>query len=179
MGFPSVFDREATERLGELGDVLGVTAFEIPMPFSLAGHRLRELLLSNVERLEVIEGVRVQELVFADELCTAARAGRWDFDANSYVLATGDLLGGGIIIDDGYVNERLTGRRIGRVHGIPRSVGLRVDGSLNPLLPSTVNNLFACGSILGNYDPVAELSGHGVCVATGYVAGRRAARYGR
>lgn len=179
VGFPSVFDREATERLGELGDALGVTTFEIPMPFSCAGHRLRELLSSNVERVEGIEGVRVQELVFTDDLCTAARAGRWDFEAHSFVLATGDLLGGGIVIDDGYVNERLTGRRIGRAHGVPRSVGLRVNGSLNPLLPSPVNNLFACGSILGNYDPVVELSGHGVCITTGYVAGRRAARYGR
>jgi glycerol-3-phosphate dehydrogenase subunit B len=179
VGFPSVFDCEGTKRLEELGEALGVTTFEIPMPLSLAGHRLRELLSSNVERVEAVEGVRVQELAFADERCTGARAGRRIFEADSFVLATGNLLGGGIIVDDGYANERLSGRRIGRVRGVPRSVGLRVVGSLNPLLPSAVNNLFACGSILGNYDPVSELSGHGVCIATGYVAGRRAARYGR
>jgi glycerol-3-phosphate dehydrogenase subunit B len=179
VGFPSVFDREATERLEELGETLGVTTFEIPMPFSLAGHRLRELLSSNVERLEAVEGVRVQELAFADERCTAARAGRWVFEADSFVLATGDLLGGGIVADDGYANEQLSGWRIGRVRGVPRSVGLHVDGNLNPLLPSAVNNLFACGSILGNYDPVSELSGHGVCIATGYVAGQEAVRCGR
>jgi glycerol-3-phosphate dehydrogenase subunit B len=149
------------------------------MPFSLAGHRLRELLSSSAERDEAIEGVRIQELAFADGRCTAALTGKWAFYADSFVLATGDLLGGGIIIDDGYATERLTGRRIGRVHGVPQSAGLHVDSSLSPLLPSTVNNLFACGSILGNYDPVSELSGHGVCIATGYVAGRRAARYGR
>jgi glycerol-3-phosphate dehydrogenase subunit B len=179
VGVPSVFDREGTERLEKLGEALGVTIFEIPMPFSLAGHRLRELLSSNVERLEVIEGVRVHELAFADERCTAARAGRWDFAADSFVLATGDLLGGGITVDDGHATERLTGRSIGRIHGVPRSVGVHVDSTLTPLLPPPVSNLFACGSILGNYDPVSELSGHGVCITTGYVAGRRAARYGR
>lgn len=179
VGFPSVFDHEATERLEELGETLGVTTFEIPMPFSLAGHRLREQLSSNVERLEVVEGVRVEELAFADERCTAARAGRWAFEADSFVLATGDLLGGGIVVDDGYVKERLTGQRVGQLRGVPRSVGLHVDSTLTPMLPSAVNNLFACGSILGNYDPVSELSGHGVCIATGYVAGQEAARYGR
>ena len=79
VGVPSVFDREATERLQQLGEVLGVTTFEVPMPFSLVGHRLRELLSSNVERVEVVEGIRVQELAFADGLCTAARAKRWAF----------------------------------------------------------------------------------------------------
>ena len=77
------------------------------------------------------------------------------------------------------MNERLTRRRIGKVHDVPRLSGLPVDSTLNPLLPSAVNNLFVCGSILGNYDPISELSGHGACIATGYVAGRRAARYGR
>ena len=76
VGFPSVFDREATERLVELGDVLGVTTFEIPMPFSLAGHRLRELLLSNAERVEVVEGIRVRELGFADGRCMAGTGGK-------------------------------------------------------------------------------------------------------
>jgi glycerol-3-phosphate dehydrogenase subunit B len=179
VGFPSVFDCEAAERIEELGEALGVTTFEIPVPFSLAGHRLRELLSSNAERVEAIEGVRVRELTFADGLCTAVRAGKWAFHADSFVLATGDLLGGGIIIDDGYATERLTGWRIGRVHGVPQSAGLHVNGSLSPLLPSTVENLFACGAILGSYDPVSELSGHGVCIATGFVAGRRVARYGR
>ncbi|MGB8310711.1 MAG: FAD-binding protein [Halobacteriota archaeon] len=179
VGVPSVFDREATERLQQLGEVLGVTTFEVPMPFSLVGHRLRELLSSNVERVEVVEGIRVQELAFADGLCTAARAKRWAFGANSFILATGGVLSGGVGIDDGHMDERLTGWRIGKVHGVPRSAGLHVNNALNPLLPSAVKNLFACGSLLGNYDPVSELSGHGVCIATGYVAGRRAARYGR
>jgi len=178
VGFPSVFDREATERLQQLGEALGVMTFEVPMPFSFAGHRLRELS-SNVERVEVVEGIRVQELAFADDLCTAARAKRWAFGADSFILATGGVLSGGIGMDDGYMNERLTRWRIGEVRGVPRSAGLRVNKALNPLLPSAVNNLFACGSLLGNYDPVSELSGHGVCIATGYVAGWEAARYGR
>jgi len=178
VGFPSVFDREATERLQQLGEALGITTFEVPMPFSFAGHRLRELS-SNVERMEVIEGIRVQELAFADDLCTAARAKRWTFGADSFILATGGMLSGGVGMDDGYMNERLTGWRIGTVRGVPRSGGLHVNNVLNPLLPSAVKNLFACGSLLGNYDPVSELSGHGVCIATGYVAGREAARYGR
>ena len=179
VGFPSVFDREATERLRQLGEVLGVTTFEVPMPFSFVGHRLRELLSSNVERVEVVEGIRVEELAFADDLCTAARAERWAFGADSFILATGGVLSGGIRIDDGHMNERLTGWRIGKVRGVPRSVGLHVNNALNPLLPSAVKNLFACGSLLSNYDPVSELNGLGVCIATGYVAGRRAARYGR
>ena len=179
VGFPSVFDCEATERLEQLGEALGVTTFEVPMPFSLAGHRLRELLSSNVERVEVVEGIRVQDLAFADGLCTAARAKRWAFGADSFILATGGVLSGGVGIDDGHMDERLTGWRIGKVHGVPQSAGLHVNNTLNPLLPSAVKNLFACGSLLSNYDPVSELSGHGVCIATGYVAGRRAAQYGR
>jgi len=179
VGFPSVFDREATERLQQLGEVLGVTTFEVPMPFSFVGHRLRELLSSNVERIEVVEGIRVEELSFADDLCTAACAKRWAFGADSFILATGGVLSGGIGINDGHMNERLTRWSIGKVHGVPRSAGLHVNNALNPLLPSAVKNLFACGSLIGNYDPVSELSGHGVCIATGYVAGRRAERYGR
>ena len=179
VGFPSVFDREATERLQKLGGALGVTAFEVPMPFSLAGHRLGEFLSSNVEHVEVVEGIRVQELAFADGLCTAALAKRWAFGAGSFILATGGMLSGGIGIDNGHMNECLTGWRMEKVHDVPRSVGLHVNNSLNPLLPHAVKNLFACGSLLGNYDPVSELSGHGVCIATGYVAGREAVRYGR
>jgi len=59
--------------------------------------------------------------------------------------------------------------------------GLPVDRDLRPLDASDepeFSNLRAAGAVLGGYDFAAEKSGAGVSLATGYVAGRRAASEG-
>ena len=56
--------------------------------------------------------------------------------------------------------------------------GLPVDRDLRPLDAGDAlefANLRAAGAVLGGYDFAAEKSGGGVSLATGYVAGRRAA----
>ncbi|WP_049992277.1 glycerol-3-phosphate dehydrogenase subunit GlpB [Natrinema salifodinae] len=56
--------------------------------------------------------------------------------------------------------------------------GLAVDRDLRPLDAGDepeFSNLRAAGAVLGGYDFAAEKSGAGVSLATGYVAGRRAA----
>ncbi|HZX65617.1 MAG TPA: FAD-binding protein, partial [Myxococcales bacterium] len=57
------------------------------------------------------------------------------------------------------------------------AAGIRVDADLRPLdAPATDTALFACGTVLGGFDPSRDSGGLGTCALTGLVAGERAAQ---
>jgi len=111
--------------------------------------------------------------------------------AGAVVLASGRFLGGGIRCEpDGRVretvfdlpaaaagrgvlaalpNEHLFAERAAGPHpGL--TAGVQTDGELR------VGSVFACGAVLGGFDPARQQGGLGVCAVTGLVAGRSAAR---
>jgi anaerobic glycerol-3-phosphate dehydrogenase len=111
--------------------------------------------------------------------------------AASVVLASGRFLGGGIRCEsDGRLretvfglparaggrealaalpNERLFAERAAGPHP-GMAAGITVDSELR------AGAAFACGAVLGGFDPARDEGGLGVCAVTGVVAGRRAAR---
>ncbi|MDQ2049453.1 glycerol-3-phosphate dehydrogenase subunit GlpB [Natronolimnohabitans sp. A-GB9] len=203
VGFPAVLgDDDADGVRAELADTLEVDVFEVPMgPPSLPGIRLEELLYGALEDA----GVRVTSGVPVVDYETGANGSDEHIDhvvvdrngteiphrADQYVLATGGLVGKGVrserdrvfepIFDchvphtpdryDWFVDDVFGDQPYARF-------GLAPDRELRPVdatdEPEFVN-LRAAGAVLGGYDYAAEKSGAGVSIATGYVAGKRAA----
>ncbi len=202
VGFPAVLGHDgAAAVVADLRARLGVDVFEIPIaPPSIPGMRLHRILAAAIragggrvhDGMEAVatdgEGGRVAA-VFTE---AAARNRRHTADA--FVLATGGILGGGIVGTeaDGLVEVVFDLPVAGPAergdwlrpeftdpsgHPVYRS-GLRVDGELRPLLPDgsiARSNLHAAGGILAGADPIAERSVDGIALATGRRAGLLAA----
>jgi glycerol-3-phosphate dehydrogenase subunit B len=121
------------------------------------------------------------------KIWSEASARQLSHTAKNYILATGGILGGGINVDShGYAKEMIFNFPIkvpqSRMHQFQEHFlsreshpihlnGLNVDPELHPINGgdnSAIENLFAVGSIVGNCDPVRELSLEGIALATGY-----------
>lgn len=112
-------------------------------------------------------------------------------NAEAFVLASGHLVSGGLVGDRERLREPVFGLPVVGAAGSPyfattflspdghpvMSAGVAVDRFLRPLSDDrpVFDNLFAAGDILAGFDPYRERSGGGVAVATGDLAGRRAA----
>lgn len=200
VGFPAVLglrgDRAVMVQM-DLQARLGREVFEIPvLPPSVPGMRLHHILVAAIEQaggrvFEGMEAVRVD--AEGDRLTavwTQAAARRVAHHAERYVLATGGILGGGIVADaSGEVREVVCGLPVAAVperedwfapeflapggHPIYRA-GLAVDEQLRPLDAGrkvVYANLRAAGSTLARCDSVRERSFEGVALVTGFVAG--------
>ncbi|WP_226480134.1 glycerol-3-phosphate dehydrogenase subunit GlpB [Natrinema amylolyticum] len=174
-------------------------------PPSLPGMRLEDLLYEALEAagVRVTTGVPVVEYETDDAEASATGPERIDrvivdrngaeipHRADQYVLATGGLVGKGVRSERERVFEPIFDCHV--PHAADRydwfvddvfgdqpyaRFGLPVDRDLRPLDAvddPEFSNLRAAGAVLGGYDFAAEKSGSGVSLATGYVAGRRAA----
>ena len=161
-------------------------------PPSPHGWRLQQAIGLGVLRAEV-DGVQVD-----GARIVAAKAGDRAFRADAFVLATGHYIGGGLrksgvtaepllnlgVFHDGKAVATM-GTRLEHMDYLEPAQefrsGLRTDESLRPLDETGLapfENLFAAGSVLGGYE-YAGPSGFGVPILTGWLAGRRAARFGR
>ncbi|WP_368165640.1 anaerobic glycerol-3-phosphate dehydrogenase subunit GlpB, partial [Aeromonas sp. R9-1] len=106
------------------------------------------------------------------------------FEADHFILATGSffsrglesrlrgirepIFGADVLSDperDAWAGRRLFSHHPFMGFGVKTDERLRVLRSGQPL-----TNLFGAGSILAHYDPIAEGSGSGVAVATGWQA---------
>ena len=184
---------ETYERLCEL---TGKTVFEIPTPPpSLPGMRLDEAVKSRYKGFGMyMAGDRILSASAVDGLATCAvteSAPEIRLEADSFVLATGSFLGGGLVstFDEG-IREPLFGLAVDADHDrsawySPRffakeshpflSYGVATDRHLRAKERSgkVIQNLFCAGAVLSGYDPVREGSGGGVAAATGYAAAER------
>ncbi|WP_226038893.1 glycerol-3-phosphate dehydrogenase subunit GlpB [Natrinema sp. DC36] len=177
-------------------------------PPSLPGMRLEDLLYDALEErgVRVTTGVPVVDYETDGDGTTATGSERIDrvivdrhgaevpHRADQYVLATGGLVGKGVESERERVFEPIFDCHV--PHAADRydwfvddvfgdqpyaRFGLPVDRDLRPLDAADkpeFSNLRAAGAVLGGYDFAAEKSGAGVSLATGYVAGRRAASEG-
>jgi glycerol-3-phosphate dehydrogenase subunit B len=202
IGFPAVFGlRQPLVVKRDLEERLGRAVFEIPcLPPSVPGMRLHRLLVTAIEQAggRIYEGMQVVAADAGEGRVTGvwseAAARRRRHQANSFVLATGGVLGGGLVADhDGRVREVIFDLPVAAPtdrsqwfqrdfldpagHPIYRA-GLTVNHAFQPLDGSgqpMYRNVLAAGATLADCDVLRERSLEGVAVVTGYLAGRRAA----
>jgi glycerol-3-phosphate dehydrogenase subunit B len=181
---------------------LGPKVFELISPnFSVPGYRL-QLALENALRESPVRAVTT-EVVGAEcdgrnvrNLLLRDMRARRTVSARNYVVATGKFSSGGLVagdfpaepifglplfsrderVDDKFVQDLLEWNVQDRQLFL--SCGIHIDSSLRPLDPSgepAYENLFAAGSIIGEYDYVTDKCGLGVAMLTGYLGGEKAA----
>lgn len=199
-GFPAVLGVAETSAIhATLSAELDVRVFEIPVgPPSVPGRRLEALLRDavreagvTVHRDRTVADVRAgPESIDAVELADEAD-GPDQLTPGAVVLATGGPAAGGIAADRDGVREPLCSCHVPHPsdrgawtsadplgdHALAR-LGVRIDDAARPLSADHApeyDNLYAAGSVVGGHDPDAEGSRSGVALASGYVAGTRAA----
>lgn len=198
---PAVLGFEPATR-ARLAESLRCTLIEVPtLPPSVPGtrlfRRLRSAFLARGGRLTI--GAKVSGYVRQGERITGVQAetavhGRGRvLPADSVILATGGLYGGGWESDyTGRMWETSAGLPLADVPGIlswferPLLAGegqpvyaarLPTDDALRPLNADGLlfaDNLFAAGHTLGGFSPVSDNCGEGVDVATAAFAARQA-----
>ena len=201
VGFPAVLgDDRSREVRADLEARLGADVFEVPMgPPSLPGIRLEDLFFDALDSAGVNVTVGNPVVDYESDggngrveaVYVEKNGQRTPYHGEQFVLATGGLVGKGIDSDRDGVREPIFGCHVPHPadryewfetaafgeHPFAR-FGVRADGDLRPLSAAGVpefENLRAAGSVLGGYDFAAEKSGSGVSLATGLVAGERAA----
>ncbi|MDS0280752.1 glycerol-3-phosphate dehydrogenase subunit GlpB [Haloarcula onubensis] len=201
VGFPAVLgDDHADEVRADLADRLGADVFELPMgPPSLPGLRLEDRLYAALDdagvRFETGNPVVGYETDRSGDRVASVlveRKGRdVPYAAESFVLATGGLVGKGIASDRERVREPVFDCHVPQpddrydwfvddVFGDQpyARFGVRPDESMRPLDAdgsAEFENLHAAGAVVGGADVAREKSASGVSLATGVVAGREAA----
>lgn len=194
IGFPAVLGlSRAAEVWSVLQDALGRRVFEIStLPPSVPGIRLFGALESAVRRAgarlmigcDVVAARTAAQRVDAVSIQTAAR--RTELEADTFVLATGGILTGGIeLTSEGSVRETVLGLPVG---GVPEDreamfapgyfdrhplskCGLTVDDRLRPVDrdgAAVYDNVFAAGALLRGAEPWREQSGEGISLGTGF-----------
>ncbi|MBA2337569.1 MAG: glycerol-3-phosphate dehydrogenase subunit GlpB [Acidimicrobiia bacterium] len=218
IGFPAVLGLDrASEVVADLRHRLGAEVFEIPVvPPSIPGLRLHRILTAAIRTA----GGRVSDGMAAvgaettghetsgtttsgddghgqrvTAVLTEAAARTRRNAADAFVLATGGILGGGIVgEEDGRLTEVVFGLPVSGPHqrddwlradfadpaGHPvyRS-GLVVDAELRPIGgdgAAVYGNLHAAGGAIAGADAIRERSVDGIALATGHRAGVLAAR---
>jgi glycerol-3-phosphate dehydrogenase subunit B len=198
VGFPAVLGmRKASAVHQSLQNQLERPVFEIPgLPPSVAGIRLHYILKDAIEKnggrvFEGMEGIGCETengrvtAVFS-ETASRNRSHRYQ----QYVLATGGILGGGIVTDHtGLVREVIFDLPLDtpesrqewfqrdfldvKGHPIYRS-GVVVNDELRPIGDDKrvlYENLLAAGTTLAGCEVIRERAFDGVALATGYAAG--------
>ncbi len=204
IGFPPVLGLDNySDTYATLCRELKANVFELISPnFSVPGYRLQASLDAalregsiRVLTAEVVgaerDGRLARNLLLDDALSQRT------VSAKKYILASGKFSAGGLVADD-FPRETIFGLPLfvdcKRVDGVflqdlldhevdakqrILSCGIHVDRSLRPLDAfgePAYENLLAAGSVIGEYDYVAEKCGLGVAMLTGYIAGENAAK---
>jgi glycerol-3-phosphate dehydrogenase len=201
VGFPAVLGlHRSIEVIKDLQDLLGCAVFEIPgLPPSIPGIRLHNLLIQAIQRGggQIFDGMQISGGYGQDRhiqaVLTDASTSQVIHQADTYVLATGGILGGGIATRPyGYTQNIAQETALGLPVQAPEdrwnwlrqkfldkeghpifNVGLEVNAQFQPVDKGGnlyYDNLYAIGGTLGNCDPVRERSLEGIAIVTGWVA---------
>lgn len=203
VGFPPVLGLMRHPETYEIvSHTLQKQVFELISPtFSVPGYRLqlaldmalrsKSIRMVNADVVQAeYDGRKVQNLVLGNG--RSARTAR----GKSYVVATGKFGAGGLVAGDSPMEPIFglplfaQGKRVDNkfVQDLLKYdvdekqlflfCGIHADPSMRPLdAPGDpiYENLFAAGSLLGEYDYVTEKCGMGIALLTGYLAGQKAA----
>jgi glycerol-3-phosphate dehydrogenase subunit B len=195
VGFPAVLGLLNTpDVLRQLEEQLGLPVFEIPgLPPSIPGIRLHNIFTSAIQTLHgsINNGMSVTNAITQSKMVVAvtseAAAKNITHPAKHFILATGGILGGGIIVNnDGYAQDTVFNIAIEippspsdwfydqflstESHPI-HTKGLPIDLAFHPIDKADqliYQNLYAAGNIIGNCDPIRECSVEGIALASGY-----------
>jgi len=186
----------------ELETALGRKVFEIPgLPPSIPGIRLHTILVNAIRQAggEVYEGMKAIGAECAEgrvvKVMTEAAGRSRPHRADRFVLATGGILGGGIVTDyAGRGREAIfdlplvmpTDRRTwfkqdfmdADGHPIYRT-GVVVNHDFQPVNSENrpiYNNLYAIGTTLAHAEAIRERSFEGIALTTGYLVGKNVMR---
>jgi glycerol-3-phosphate dehydrogenase subunit B len=182
----------------ELETTLGRKVFEIPgLPPSIPGIRLHTILVNAIRQAggEVYEGMKAIAAECAEgrvvKVMTEAAGRARPHRADRFVLATGGILGGGIVTDyAGRGRETVfdlplvmpadrrawfkqdfmdaDGHPIYRTGVVVNADFQPVNGENRPIY----NNLYAIGTTLAHAEAIRERSFEGIALTTGYVVGK-------
>lgn len=196
IGFPAVLGMDQSTAVhAALEKALGRPVFEVPtLTPSVPGMRLQHILVRAIqaEGGRVTPGVEALDAKMQDGRVTTvysetpARTMPHRYDL--YVLATGGILGGGIVTDHaGHIRETIFNLPVtcppdpldwfrrdfmdNRGHPIYRS-GIAVDDQFRPVNGGDVlyDNLFCVGTTLAHGEVIRERSFEGVALGSGYAA---------
>ncbi|MDQ7821625.1 MAG: anaerobic glycerol-3-phosphate dehydrogenase subunit GlpB [Candidatus Eremiobacteraeota bacterium] len=178
---------------------LGCPVIElVTLPPSVPGHRLAEAFRRHLLRrgVEFLWGHDAVLEACNGKRCISLELGRgtgkgFSLKGRAFVLATGGVLGEGLMVLPGKIEETVLGIPVhyqkpfaeGDFLGsreLPLAMaGIKVNKALQPLSPETgevlFENVHVAGRTLAGYDPYLEKSDSGVALATGYAAGLNAA----
>lgn len=172
----------------KVADGLGCPYVEmLSVPPGVAGLRIRKALVNLLveQGVEFYENARVTGATIKDgkgESIQIYSTGREKtLTAKAFVVATGGVISGGVILGQGKAKEAVFGVEIPvpadvddwsepEVFGqhLVSRMGVKVDASLRC---AELENVHFAGRTLGGYDYAAEKSGHGVACSTGWQAG--------
>jgi glycerol-3-phosphate dehydrogenase subunit B len=200
VGFPALLGLKHPGRVKEdLENMIGADVFEMPLlPPSIPGIRIFNRLKARlIEQRNVafllgpsVEAVRVEGRRCAGIAVVNAPVSTL-YTADSYVLATGRFLSGGLVADRESIREPLFDLPVIQPQGRDNwfgshffenshplnETGIRIDSHFRPLdADGTVilENVRIAGSILAFHSSIEELSREGVSLSTGYAAAREA-----
>ncbi|MDQ7093084.1 anaerobic glycerol-3-phosphate dehydrogenase subunit GlpB [Desulfosporosinus sp. PR] len=187
-GLVSEFSSSLEQVVAEISlPLVEMTAF----PPSASGGILYEVLKQKFKALggELLVGAGVKAIEAEGKLCRkviVSSKGRDScFSAQSFVLATGGIFGGGIKVTPSIQQETVLGLPLFVPSHWTRpeflgeqpyaQMGVEVDCSLRPLNPQSQEVIFEnvriVGRMLAHYDPWIEQCGGGVSLASGWFAG--------
>lgn len=175
-------------------EALGCPYLELlSIPPGVGAMRLRHALMQRLHELNVefYENAKIIGADVKDSRCVSLKVNAVgniiSHFAKSFVIATGGILGGGVILEAGSARESVFGipipvpenvdewsePEIFGTHLITR-LGVRADKNLNPVNEKgapILENVHFAGRTLGGYDYASEKSGFGAAAATGWKAG--------
>lgn len=182
-------------QLGTLHKTTGLTFNEVAaMPPSLLGIRIEEALTREFRRLggTLLRGDCVTGGEFEyNKLISLSTShlGNTKIHAEHFMMATGSYFSQGLKAQYHNISEPVFGlemdssyqqgawyqNRFAGNHAHPFiAFGVKTDANLHPYRDGKiVSNLYCCGAMLANYDPVFEGCGGGVAIATAYHAVRQ------
>ena len=170
----------------------------VGLPPAVTGFRLRRMLLGCLRKLnvQVIEQSTVIRATVTNGRCSEIVTGNLDrersYRAQSFILASGGLFGGGLQAEPGLVRENIfhlpvafpadihswSHEKLFFTQGQPFArIGVKVDAAMRPVDEAgqvVLENVFVAGKTLAGYDYCFEKSGNGVALATAYRAGLEA-----
>lgn len=182
----------------EARETLGCPIVEMQcLPPAVAGLRLRAALMDKLYSLGVnffenaqVVGANVQA-GSCEGIKVDASGREVIHTAKAYVIATGGVIGGGVILGEGTAREAIFGLNLPVPPNVDdwsepeifgshfiTSLGVPVNSEMRPLIPldgKNLENVFFAGRTVGGYDYASEKSGHGVALTTGWKAGEMAA----
>jgi glycerol-3-phosphate dehydrogenase subunit B len=200
VGFPAVLGlRDPARVKEELENSIGAEVFEIPiLPPSIPGVRIFNRFKEWFDRrtdVTFLLGFEVEIGMVKDRKCTGVRVMNppvsCTYTADSYIIATGRFLSGGLVADREALREPVFGLPVVQPPGRDgwfkpsflrdshplNEVGIRVDGHFRPIDPEgnvILKNVRMAGSMLAQHNSMEEASREGISLSTGYAAATEA-----